>query len=188
MKTTSNDTAGENRLVQCVKSLFGKSSSRSKTPETPAAVVAKPNATANRKILIVDDDAVFVKATSMKLQREGFAVITASDGAGAIQAMRQEKPHLVLLDLNFPSDVNMVSWDGFSIMSWLLRFEEARKVPIIVVSAGGSVGNVKRALTSGARAFFHKSSDPGNLISVIRLMLAEKFLPSQRIAPANFQI
>src|SRR6185369_8554242 len=84
---------------------------------------ARPVAATGKKILLVDDDAIILKTTSMKLQSHGYAVVTATDGPSAIQAVRTEKPHLILLDLNFPADAGggAVSWDGLLIVSWLRR-------------------------------------------------------------------
>src|ERR1041385_4351581 len=58
-----------------------------------------------KKLLIIDDDAVVLKATSMRLQAAGYSVVTAIDGSSAIHALRKEKPDLILLDLSFPPDV-----------------------------------------------------------------------------------
>jgi response regulator RpfG family c-di-GMP phosphodiesterase len=55
-----------------------------------------------KKILVVDDNIVFLKAMSLKLRTSGYEVITAVDGASAVSSVRKLKPDLILLDLNFP--------------------------------------------------------------------------------------
>ncbi len=187
MKTTNQDSS-ETGFMRRVRALVGR-----RQAAEPAAVVReegrpKPNPATSPKVLIVDDDPVFVKATTVKLENEGFAVVAAKDGSEAIAAMREQKPSLLLLDVEFPSDVSMVAWDGFSIMSWLRRFEEGRRIPIIMVSGGDPLKYVRRALTSGAKAFFHKSTNPGNLVSAIKLTLAGKLASMPQPAQANFQI
>jgi len=57
---------------------------------------------ARKTILIVDDNRVYVKATSMILRNAGYDVLTAFDGATAVSTVRQSKLDLILLDLNFP--------------------------------------------------------------------------------------
>ena len=58
-----------------------------------------------KKILVIDDNIVFLKAMSMKLRALGYDVLTAVDGAAAVSTVRRIKPDLILLDLNFPPDV-----------------------------------------------------------------------------------
>lgn len=110
-----------------------------------------------KKILIVDDDAVFVKALSLLLQAKGYQVLAAEDGASAISAVRREKPDLILLDLNFPPDVahgGAVNWNGFRIMDWLRRMDEAKGVPIIIVTAGIPAKDQDRCRAPEVAGFF----------------------------------
>ena len=82
-----------------------------------------------KKILIVDDSVVLLKALSLLLLSKGYQVLTAEDGAAALSTVRREKPDLILLDINFPPDVahgGTVSWDAFRIMDWLRRIEICR--------------------------------------------------------------
>lgn len=123
------------------------------------------------KILVVDDDPVVVKALSMKLQSKGFAVCTAMDGAEAVKQVREQKPSLVLLDITFPPDV--VSWDGFRVMEWLRRLEEARNIPIIVISGGDPEKYKERAAQAGALAYFRKPVDTEELVNTIRRVLGK---------------
>src|SRR5437016_2157398 len=51
-----------------------------------------------KKILIVDDSTIILKALSMKLKLAGYAVFTAQDGAEAVSLARREQPNLILLD------------------------------------------------------------------------------------------
>ena len=55
----------------------------------------------NRKILVVDDNGVVLKAFELKLKALGFKVLTATDGSGAVSLARQERPDLIVLDINF---------------------------------------------------------------------------------------
>src|SRR5258708_4273263 len=88
-----------------------------------------------KKILIVDDDPVVLRALSTKLKGQGYETVTAEDGSAAVSAVRKGKPDLILLDLTFPPDVahgGGVPWDGFLIMSWLQRMDEIKGTPFIV--------------------------------------------------------
>lgn len=148
-------------------------------PANPVdAPAATPVATTVRrkKILIVDDDPIILNTISMKLTSEGYDVVWALDAPGAIGAMRDEKPDLILLDLSFPPDVangGCLTWDGFQIMSWLRGLEGSESVPFIIITAGDPAEYRKRSLASGALAFFHKPIDHGDLLKLLRETLKD---------------
>lgn len=78
------------------------------------------------KILVVDDEALLVKGIRFNLQNEGYEVITGSDGLEAVQAVQEQKPDLVILDVMMP---NM---DGFTACGKIREFSD---VPIILLTA-----------------------------------------------------
>ena len=125
-----------------------------------------------KKILVIDDNEIILKTTSMKLQSAGYQVFTALDGSEGVAAVRKEKPDLVLLDINFPPDVSGVSWDGFRIMDWLHRVDETSKIPIIIISGVVEEKNKQRASASGAVAFFPKPVNFDEMLKVIRATLS----------------
>ena len=55
------------------------------------------------KILIVEDETQIVRALNLYLERAGYTTVAVHDGAQAVPAFRQEKPDLILLDLNLPN-------------------------------------------------------------------------------------
>jgi two-component system, OmpR family, KDP operon response regulator KdpE len=123
-----------------------------------------------KKILVVDDNLVILKTMSLKLTTHGYDVSTAEDGAEAVSAVRRGKPDLILLDLSFPPDVahgGGVAWDGFLIMDWLRRLEEAKSIPVIVITGGDPVKYKNRALAAGAANFFHKPINSDELLTII---------------------
>lgn len=131
-----------------------------------------------KKILVIDDNEIILKTTSMKLQSAGYQVLTALDGSEGVSLVRKEKPDLVLLDITFPPDVSGVSWDGFRIMDWLHRVDDTKKIPIIVISGVVEEKNKQRATASGAVAFFPKPVNFDEMIKVIRATLADTKAPA----------
>ena len=130
-----------------------------------------------KKILVVDDNPVILKTLSMKLTAAGYDVLTAVDGGEAVSLARHERPDLILLDISFPPDVangGGVPWDGFLIMSWLRRLEEAKNIPIIVITGGEPEKYKERALAAGAVSFFHKPIEHVELLAVIRQTLGDQ--------------
>jgi CheY-like chemotaxis protein len=139
---------------------------------------AETTATSQKKILVVDDNEIILKTTSMKLTSAGYKVFTALDGSEGVAAVRTEKPDLVLLDITFPPDVSGVQWDGFRIMEWLHRVDETKRIPIIVISGVVEEKNKKRAMDSGAIAFFPKPVNFDEMLKVIRDTLAAPTAPA----------
>jgi CheY-like chemotaxis protein len=83
---------------------------------------------------------------------------------------------LILLDINFPPDVahgGGVAGDGFLIMEWLKRMEEAKGVPIVIISGADPAKCKERALAAGAAGYLQKPIEPGELVTVVRKTLGE---------------
>lgn len=123
----------------------------------------------SKKILIVDDNAVIIKTLSMKLKSKGYAVVSALDGVQAANAVRDDKPDLILLDISFPMEgLGGIPWDGFMIIEWLRRIEGASKIPIIIITGGDPKLYEEKSLAAGAAAFFHKPLNNDELLDTIQ--------------------
>lgn len=82
------------------------------------------------KVLVVDDDPDFVKVTKKVLEQAGHDVISAPNGAKALQVMRQERPDLVLLDI-------MMSYilDGLDVSREMAEDPELKDTPVVMVTS-----------------------------------------------------
>jgi len=82
------------------------------------------------KILVVDDDPDFVKVTTKVLNKAGHEVVSASNGAKALQAMRKDRPDLVLLDI-------MMSYilDGLDVSREMAEDPALKDIPVIMVTS-----------------------------------------------------
>ncbi len=127
-----------------------------------------------KKILVVDDDQVILKAFTIKLNASNFEVLTAQDGATAVNAVRTQKPDAILLDINFPDDFGSVAWDGFRIMEWLKRLDGVAKIPIFIISGGDPDKYVARARELGAVAFFRKPIIHEELVAALERAFAKE--------------
>lgn len=130
--------------------------------------------TMKKKILVVDDDAVILKAFSIKLKASNYDVLTATEGSEAVNIARTQKPDAILLDINFPNDFGSVSWDGFRIMEWLKRIDEAVKIPIFIISSGDPDKYVARARELGAVGFFRKPIIHEELVAALQRAFASE--------------
>jgi CheY-like chemotaxis protein len=82
------------------------------------------------RVLVVDDDPDFVKVTAKVLEKAGHDVISAPNGAKALQTMRQERPDVVLLDI-------MMSYilDGLDVSREMAEDPALKDTPVIMVTS-----------------------------------------------------
>lgn len=118
------------------------------------------------RILVVDDIPLVRAVLAMRLESEGFTVITARDGVEALDQARIGQPDLVLLDLMLPR------LPGERVCQELRADPRTRTVPIVVLSARVGEAERLRALASGADAFVAKPYDLDRLLAEIRTRLA----------------
>lgn len=83
----------------------------------------------SKKILVVDDDKVFIKLAENDLTKEGFTVITGQSGKQAISLARTQNPDLILLDINMP-DIS-----GGEVADALKEYPQTQNIPIIFLTA-----------------------------------------------------
>lgn len=122
-----------------------------------------------RKILLVDDNPVILKALLPGLKLRGHEVYAALDGPEAFSIARREKLDLILLDIFFPPDTAQSgnTWDAFLIIDWLRRIGVGEDLPIIIMSGNETAGIKDRCLAAGAAAFFPKPLDMARLLDTI---------------------
>ena len=127
-----------------------------------------------KKVLVVDDEPVFLEVLSTRLRAEGYRVITASDGEAALKKIRTEKPDAVLLDILMPK------LDG---LKTLRKIRQSRKrLPVYVLTAFSNEQRFGSAKKLGASGFIVKSDDLGRAIRNVTssLSLASRYRPRSR--------
>jgi two-component system cell cycle response regulator DivK len=150
-------------------------------PAEPTVTPQEASLGQNRKILVVDDNPVVLKAFELKLRALGFQVLTVGDGAGAVSIARNERPDLIVLDINFPPEVGSsgLQWDGFNIMQWMQRFQEAANIPVIIITSGDPAKLRDRALAAGAVAFFEKPINHEKFLVAVQRAIGQSRAKSQ---------
>ena len=114
------------------------------------------------KILVVDDEALLVKGIRFNLQNEGYEVITGSDGLEALQAVQEQNPDLVVLDVMMP---NM---DGLTACAKIREFSD---VPIILLTAKTNDMDKLMGFDHGADDYLTKPFNILELKARIRALL-----------------
>ena len=84
------------------------------------------------KILVVDDDPVFVEATKSVLENKNYQVSTAYDGDEGLQKVKEERPDLIILDIIMPTK------DGFTVCEQLKGNPQFSEIPVIIASEESS--------------------------------------------------
>jgi CheY-like chemotaxis protein len=145
-----------------------------------------------KRILIVDDNPVILKALSSVLKSRGYDVVTAVDGPEGFSVVSQEKVDLILLDIYFPPDVSMSgnTWDAFIIMHWLRRVggPHGKQIPVIVMSGVEPEEIKHRCLAAGAVGYFQKPVKIPELMSTIQEIFYPRVseVPLELVGTANF--
>jgi DNA-binding response OmpR family regulator len=116
----------------------------------------------NELILVVDDEPKIVRLARDYLERSNFRVLPAEDGLTALAAARQEKPDLVVLDLNLPG------MDGLDVCRALRR---ESSVPIIMLTARAEEMDRLIGLELGADDYIVKPFSPRELVARVRAVL-----------------
>lgn len=116
-------------------------------------------------ILVVDDEPYILRAISFVLQRDGFSVITASDGDEALQKIRQHRPALVFLDIMLPHK------NGYEVCAAVKEDPELAKTHVVMLSAKGQQIDRERGLLGGADEYMTKPFSPREIADYVRNVL-----------------
>jgi DNA-binding response OmpR family regulator len=121
----------------------------------------------NKKILIVDDDPDIRHGMHVRLKANDYDTFFAADAFSGVAEARKHRPDLIILDLGLPAG------DGFVVMERLAKIPFLAVIPVIVVSARDGLGNQKRAVDAGAKAFLQKPVDDMELLALVRRFLGD---------------
>ncbi|MCK6497122.1 MAG: response regulator [Candidatus Omnitrophica bacterium] len=118
------------------------------------------------RVLIVDDEERILLLLEVTLRAAGYEVLVAHDGQEAINRLEQEKVDAVITDMNMPQV------GGLEVIGAVRRLYGA-KVPVIVVTAYGSVQNAVDAMHRGATDYLEKPFDMADLKACLAKWLEE---------------
>ncbi len=116
------------------------------------------------KILVVDDDKSIVDLLQFILTREGYTVVVARDGKAGLQAVQQERPDLIILDVMMPE------MDGFTVTGILFKDPEMRKIPVLILTAKGNSKDILQ-LVPNVTLYMEKPFEPGLLAKNVKKLL-----------------
>jgi DNA-binding response OmpR family regulator len=119
----------------------------------------------SKHVLIADDEANIVISLEFLMKREGHRVTVARDGDAALEAIRRERPDLVLLDVMMPGR------SGFEVCQAVRADETLAAVKILMLSAKGRDTDLAKGSALGADAYMTKPFSTRELADKVRSLL-----------------
>jgi len=136
------------------------------------------------RILIADDQTDVLAALRLLLKGNGFEIETTSSPAGVLEAVNSKDLDVVLIDLNYARDTTSGS-EGLDLLNRIQAADAS--LPVVVMTAWGSVDLAVEAMRRGARDFIQKPWDNARLLAVVRTQveLAAALRRGQRLEAEN---
>ena len=120
-------------------------------------------------ILVVDDEPRNVRILQIQLEARGYTVLTAGDGADALEIIADKPPDLILLDINMPKV------DGFQVVKRVRADKKTEFIPIIMITAlRDTHENRIKAVEAGADDFIEKPFNSFEVMARIKSLLRIK--------------
>ncbi|MBC7542472.1 MAG: response regulator transcription factor [Candidatus Sericytochromatia bacterium] len=117
------------------------------------------------RILIVDDDPLIIDLVTLNLQLSGYDVESAGDGAAGLARARSGIFHAAIIDVMMPK------LDGYQLVQQLRQLPQTRALPIIVLTAKGTLDDKVRGFDAGADDYLVKPFEPQELLVRLRAVL-----------------
>jgi DNA-binding NtrC family response regulator len=139
------------------------------------------------KILVADDQPDVLEALRLLLRREGFEFVPASSPAGVLAALQEQDFDAALMDLNYTRDTTSGK-EGLDLLAQV-RGQDAT-LPIVVMTAWGSVEGAVEAMRRGARDYVQKPWDNARLLTTLRtqIELGRALRRSRRLEEENSRL
>ncbi len=125
-----------------------------------------------KTILVVDDEPDAVDFVTEILEGEGYKVVSASDGNSGLAAMKQEKPDLVVLDVQMPG------LDGFQVFEAMKKDDNLKSIPVIMLTGikekiglGFSGEEMRAYMGERPNAYIEKPIDAAKLRQAVKEVL-----------------
>ncbi len=122
---------------------------------------------ADKKILVVDDEIHIVQVIAIKLRNNGFEVLTAENGAQALEIAKTHKPDLVITDYQMPV------MTGVELIENLRQIEDTAKTPVIMLTARGFAIDQERKNELNIATFLSKPFSPREVLQCVEDVLQQ---------------
>ena len=126
--------------------------------------------TAQRTVLIVEDNELNMKLFHDLLAAHGYRTIQTRNGFDALELARTHRPDLILMDIQLPE----VS--GLEVTKWIKEDDELRMIPIIAVTAFAMKGDEERIRSGGCEAYISKPISVLSFLDTVRRFIGQSKL------------
>ena len=131
------------------------------------------------RILVVEDNSDLAEGIEYNLQLEGYDVRVAGDGRVAVEAVKEWRPDVILLDLMLPG------MDGYQVLRRIRA--DGNRVPVIILSARGEEADKVRGFRLDADQYVTKPFSIVELMERIAALLRRSAQPSAAVPPSRFE-
>ena len=136
-----------------------------------------------QKILIADDDVETLRLIGLMLQRQGFEIAAASNGAQALELSHSASPDLIILDVMMPD------MDGYQVTRQLRQDASTADIPILMFTAKSQVEDKVTGYEAGVDEYITKPIHPAELVARVKALLSRaKSRPSTPSAERGYMI
>jgi chemosensory pili system protein ChpA (sensor histidine kinase/response regulator) len=121
-----------------------------------------------RTVMVVDDSITVRKVTGRLLERHGMNVITAKDGVDAVATLQEQRPDIMLLDIEMPR------MDGYELARHMRNSDALKTIPIIMITSRTGDKHRNLAMELGVRRYLGKPYQENELLDNIYSVLSEE--------------
>jgi len=119
-------------------------------------------------VLVADDDRDILELVAFRLERAGYDVVTADDGAQALAAADKRAPDLAVLDVMMPR------LDGYEVTRRLRGRTDTERIPVILLTARVQEADIQRGFDAGADDYLKKPFSPQELRARVQAVLGRR--------------
>lgn len=118
-----------------------------------------------KRILAVDDEKHILRLVQINLEKAGYEVSTASNGREAVEAVRANRPDLIVMDVMMPE------MDGLEALQILKNDDATSSIPVVMLTAKAQDADVFQGWQSGADLYLTKPFNPMELLTFVKRIL-----------------
>ncbi len=121
-----------------------------------------------KKIVLAEDEPQIARLVEFKLKKEGYQVVWKENGEEALEAIKADRPDLILLDVMMPV------MDGYEVLRQIKEDENLRNIPVIMLTARAQERDVVKGIDSGVEDYITKPFHPAELVARVKRILGKE--------------
>ena len=118
----------------------------------------------SKQVLLIEDEPNIIEAISFILSRDGWSVKTHSNGADAVETVRERQPDVLILDVMLPGK------SGYDILRELRDDPQSADLPVLMLTARGQTKDREIAERAGCDAFMTKPFSNADMLETVRTL------------------